>query len=96
MFKAIVLFLSFACANQAFGTAIYDFSGTFSAGAADTELITPSAPFSAQISIPEPTAASNRSADQTIINVGLTYVLDGLALTTYPPASPSGPSAESR
>ena len=70
---------------MAFGTVIYNLSGTYSASAPDTELLTPGVPFSATFSVAEPAIPYNFSSNQTNLSVGLTYVLNGSTLATYSP-----------
>lgn len=85
MFTRLLLIAGLLAAPACFASQLYTLTGTFSSGAPDTELLTPSVAFSASFSLNDPPAVYNFSSNQTGVSVALTYVLDGSTLSTYSP-----------
>jgi len=85
MLKNFSLIAGLLVAPLCFASQIYTLTGTFSSGAPDTELLTPSVPFSASFSLVDPPVPNNWSSNLSMISVSVSYVLDSSTLATYTP-----------
>ncbi len=85
MLKSISIIAVLLVAPKCFASQIYTLNGTFSSGAPDTELLTPSVQFSASFSLVDPPVPFSWSSNQSRVSVSVSYILDGSTLTAFNP-----------